>query len=131
MPIPGAPPPTTTAAPTASLPRWFFPAVAGVTTIGAVWGYGTQACGGVFIAAVWTVMMLGFLVLVDLPTLGGALLVFAASAVAALALAASGPLRERKELLLLLLPVIAFAAGLAVAMQGDLVGVKCAMGRWR
>lgn len=105
-------------------------AIAGVSTVSAVWGYDMVACRGLIAGAVSTAMKLGFLVFVSPPALAMALLLFAAFGGIGLGLAALPIFRDRKELLLFLLPVTVLFISVVIAMSGH-IPIRCALSPWR
>jgi hypothetical protein len=116
--------------PKPGLPWWFFPALAYASTVAAVWGFSTVACGGVVRGALGTLLTLCLMMFVSLKVLAVVLLVVAGSAGAALALSAHRWFRDRRELLFFLLPVASLGIGAGVAL-GFEPQVTCAFGPWR
>jgi hypothetical protein len=112
-----------------ALPGWFFPAVGLGCSVTAVWAYDIVACGGVVAGALSTLITLCILVFVRVDVLMVVGLAFAAGTGGGVALARHRWFRERKELLLLLLPVVAFLIGLGVAWSGAM-RLECSLGPW-
>lgn len=100
------------------------------STISAVWGYDIVACRGVIAGAASALMRLSFLVFVSPSVLTTVLLMFACWAVVAFALGALPLFRERKELLLFVLPVAALLVGIWAATSGE-IQVRCSLYPWR
>ena len=101
-----------------------------VSTIAAVWGYDIVACRGVFAGIASALLRLAFLVFVSPTALVAVVASMAVCSAAGLALGWIPVFRERKELLLFLLPVATFLVGLSVASNFD-VPVRCALSPWR
>ena len=101
-----------------------------VTTIAGVWGYDMVACRGLVAGAVSALQRLAFLVFVSPRVLVAVLVLFACCTAAGFALAALPVFRQRKELLLVVLPVAAFLVGYGVAMSGAMP-VGCSLSPWR
>jgi hypothetical protein len=96
------------------------------STIAGVWGYDMVACRGVIAGTASALLRLTFLVFVSPGVLGTVLLLLACCAAAGYALAALPLFRERKELLLFLLPVAALLVGISAATSGGMQ-VQCAL----
>lgn len=116
--------------PEPGLPWWFFPALGYASTVSAVWGYSTVACGGVGHGALATLLTLCLVMFVSSKVLAVVLLVFASGTGVALALSAHRWFSERRELLFFLLPVASLLIGAAVGMSLDMK-VQCSLGSWR
>ena len=101
-----------------------------VSTIGAVSGYDVVACRGVIAGIVSALMRLSFLVFVSPSALIAALVLFDCCVDVGLAVGALPIFRERKELLLLILPVTAFLVGMSVASSFDMP-IRCSLSPWR
>jgi hypothetical protein len=101
-----------------------------VGVIAGVWGHDLVACRGFVPGAISALQRLAFLVFVSPPVLATVLGLFAGCTVAAFALAALPAFRQRRELLLIVLPVAMFLVGYGVAASGDLA-VRCSLSPWR
>lgn len=74
-------------------------------------------------------MRLSFLVLVSPSVLIMALILFACCTAVGLAMTALPIFRERRELLLFILPVVAFLVGISAASSAD-IHFQCALSPW-
>lgn len=112
-----------------ALPWWFFPGVGFMSSVAAVWAYDSVACGSVLEGALSTLITLCIYVFVRVDVLIVVLLVFATSAGAGVALSRHRPLREKRELLMFLMPVAWLLIGLAAGMSGAMP-MECSLGPW-
>jgi len=100
------------------------------STVSAVWGHDIVACSGVGAGVLSALLRLSFLVFVSPSALAVALLLLLACTALALAVGALPVFRDRKELLLLLLPVAWLLIGLSVGSLG-LIDARCSLSPWR
>lgn len=100
-----------------------------VSAMSAVWGYDMVACRGFVVGTVSALMRLAFLVFVSPSVLLTVLLLFSCCALTGYFLAALPVFRERRELLLLILPVATFMIGASAAASGA-VPAGCSLAPW-
>jgi hypothetical protein len=110
-------------------PRGIVILIGYASTISAVLGYDIVACGGVATGVASALMRLSFLVFVSASVLATVLLLFFCCSAIALAVGALPVFRERKELLLLVIPVASFLIGILAALSGEMA-VRCALSPW-
>lgn len=101
-----------------------------VSTISAVLGYDILACHGLFAGVVSALMRLSFLVFVSPSVLATILFLLACCSAVAFAVGALPIFRERKELLLFVVPVATFLLGISAASSGD-IQLGCSLSPWR
>ena len=111
------------------LPWWLFPAMAYSATVFAVFGYNVIACVGFGSGLWWTFATLCWLIFFVPEMQGTVLLVFACSAGICFVLSKHRLFRERKELLLLSMPIASFLLGFAMAKYAEVRSV-CSLGTW-
>lgn len=97
--------------------------------VSAIWGYDTIACQGLFSGAISALMRAGFLVFVHGWTLAGCLGLLASFAAIAHWLSLRPPFRRREELLMFVLPVLAFVGGIVVGTHAH-IGLRCSLHPW-
>ena len=100
------------------------------STVSGVWGYDLLACRGIAAGTASALLRLTFLVFVTPGVFFTVLLLFVCCTAMAFALGALPVFRERKELLLFVLPVAAFLVGISAATSGE-IPVRCALSPWR
>lgn len=100
-----------------------------LATVSAILGHDAIACSGFLSGAISALMRACFLVFVHPLTLVVCACLLGALAGIARCLAVSRLFRERKELLLFILPLSALLGGIAVGVFADL-GVRCALHPW-
>ncbi|HMZ86331.1 MAG TPA: hypothetical protein PKN26_13385 [Giesbergeria sp.] len=101
-----------------------------VATISAVLGYDMVVCRGIFAGVLSALLRLGFLVFVSPSVLATVLFLVAFCSAVAFALGALPLFRERKELLLFVIPVAALLLGIAAASNAG-IPVRCSLSPWR
>lgn len=99
-------------------------------TLSAVLGYDMVVCSGVFAGVLSALLRLGFLVFVSPGVLATVLFLLACCTAVAFAFGALPLFRERKELLLFVVPVAALLLGIAVASYAG-IAVRCSLSPWR
>lgn len=100
-----------------------------LATISGIWGYDAVTCSGIVAGAISAVMRAGFLVFVHPPTLAACLGLLALFAGISYSLVASTLFRARQELVTFVVPVLAFAGGVAIGQFGH-IGLTCALSPW-
>jgi len=99
-------------------------------TISAVWGYDMVVCRGVLAGVASTLLRLAFLVFVSPSVLATVLFLVACGSAVAFALGALPLFRERKELLLFVVPVASLLIGIAAASSAG-IPIRCSLSPWR
>lgn len=105
-------------------------AIAMLSVVGLVFGHQLHACDSIWMAMLWTVMLLGFFMLLVPQYVGSVLLLAATIALTLRAMSATAKGRDIVALLAFALPTVCIVIGLALAslLQSTLT---CSWGFWR